>query len=145
MDIVDILLVEDNDADAEICIRTLKKTGLSNLIFRVKDGLQALDFLFATTAFSYRKIENVPKLIILDLTMPNIDGLSVLKVIRGDDRTLKIPVVVFTASAEAEDEAKCRELGVSRYIQKPIESAEFAKVVDEIGRYWLSPDKVLNE
>ena len=144
MDIVDILIVEDNDSDAEICMRTLKKTGLTNLIYRVKDGLEALDFLFATSAFAYRKIENVPKLILLDLTMPLIDGFSVLKVIRGDDRTLMIPVVVFTASAEVEDEKKCRELGVSQYIQKPIDSAEFSKIVDEIGRRWLSPENALS-
>lgn len=144
MDIVDILIVEDNDSDAEICIRALKRTGLTKLVFRVKDGLEALDFLFATTAFAYRQIENVPKLIILDLTMPLVDGFSVLKVIRGDDRTRMIPVVVFTASAELEDERICAELGVSRYIQKPIDSQEFSKIVDDIGRYWLSREETLS-
>lgn len=141
MDIIDILVVEDNDADAEICLRTLKKTGLSNLIYCVKDGLQALDFLFATTTFAYRKVENIPKLIILDLNMPHIDGLSVLKVIRGDDRTRMIPVVVLTASSEKEDEEKCKALNVSRFIQKPVDSAEFSKIIEEIGRQWLSADK----
>ena len=144
MDIIDILIVEDNDSDAEICMRALKKTGLSNLIYRVKDGLEALDFLFATTSFAYRKVENVPKLILLDLNTPNIDGFSVLKVIRGDDRTRMIPVVVFTASADKVDEEKCKELGVIRYLQKPIDPVEYSKVVDEIGRYWLSADRAIH-
>ena len=134
---VEILVVEDNETDAELTLRALKKTSLTNLIYHVKDGVEALDFLFATGAYSDRRIENTPKVIMLDLKMPKVNGFDVLKIIKGDNRTLMIPVVVYTSSKELEDINKCNKLGVNSYVVKPVESDKFTKVVAELGNYWM--------
>lgn len=134
---VEILVVEDNETDAELTLRALKKTALTNLIYHVKDGVEALDFLFATGAYSDRRIENTPKVIMLDLKMPKVNGFDVLKIIKGDNRTLMIPVVVYTSSKELDDINKCNKLGVNSYVVKPVESDKFTKVVAELGNYWM--------
>ncbi|MBI4972411.1 MAG: response regulator, partial [Candidatus Omnitrophica bacterium] len=126
---VEILLVEDNPTDAELCIRALKKHNLANKLAWVKDGAEALDFIFATGGYAGRKIENGPKVILLDLRLPKIDGQEVLRRVKSDERTKPIPVVVLTSSKEDRDIAESYKLGVNSYISKPVEWEEFVKVV----------------
>jgi CheY-like chemotaxis protein len=134
---VEILLVEDNPTDAELTIRALKKSNLANLLVWVKDGEEALDFIFATGAYSERQVTNGPKVILLDLRLPKVDGMEVLRRIKNDERTRSIPVVVLTSSNEDRDVAESYQFGVNSYISKPVEFDEFAKVVAELGLYWL--------
>ena len=134
---VEILLVEDNPTDAELAIRALKKSGLANKLEWVKDGAEALDFIFATGSYSGRHITNGPKVILLDLRLPKVDGMEVLRRVKGDERTRTIPVVVLTSSKEDRDVAESYQLGVNSYISKPVEFDEFAKTVSELGLYWL--------
>jgi two-component system response regulator len=140
---VEILVVEDNATDAELTLRALKKTGLTNLVYHVKDGVEALDFLFATGAYASRNVENTPKVIVLDLKMPKVNGFDVLKIIKGDNRTLMIPVVIYTSSKEPEDINKCNKLGVNSYVVKPVESDKFTHVVGELGKYWMNVNQTL--
>ena len=135
---IEILVVEDNLTDAELTMRALKKSALTHLVYHVKDGVEALDFLFATGAYASRQVENTPKVIVLDLKMPKVNGFDVLKIIKGDNRTLMIPVVVYTSSREVEDIIKCNKLGVNSYVVKPVESDKFTKVVAEMGNYWMT-------
>lgn len=139
--IVDILLVEDNPTDAELTLRALKKHNLANNVFLVKDGAEALEFIFATGAYSYRSINNQPKVIILDLRLPKVDGLEVLRKVRSDERTRLIPVVVLTSSQEEKDIVESYKLGVNSYITKPVEFEDFIKAVSEVGLYWLILNK----
>jgi two-component system response regulator len=135
---VDVLLAEDNPGDAELAIRALKKGKMINNIIHVEDGLQVLKFLFGEGAYDGRDINNKPKVILLDLKMPKLNGMEVLQKIKSDERTKKIPVVVLTSSKEDPDIATCYDLGASSYIVKPVEFEEFVKVVNSIGMYWLS-------
>jgi CheY-like chemotaxis protein len=134
---VEILLVEDNPTDAELAIRALKKSNMANRLVWVKDGAEALDFLFATGAYSERQAASCPKVILLDLRLPKVDGMEVLRRVKGDERTRTIPVVVLTSSKEDRDVAESYRLGVNSYISKPVEFDEFAKTVAELGLYWL--------
>ncbi len=134
---VEILLVEDNPTDAELCMRTLKRSNFANKLVWVKDGAEALDFIFATGQYSGRKLENGPKVILLDLRLPKVDGMEVLRRVKSDERTRTIPVVVLTSSKEDRDVAESYQLGVNSYISKPVEFDEFAKTVSELGLYWL--------
>lgn len=134
---VEILLVEDNPTDAELAIRALKKSNLANKLEWVKDGAEALDFLFAGGAYSGRQVVNGPKVILLDLRLPKVDGMEVLRRVKNDERTKTIPVVVLTSSKEDRDVAESYQLGVNSYISKPVEFDEFAKTVSELGLYWL--------
>jgi CheY-like chemotaxis protein len=134
---VEILLVEDNPTDAELAIRALKKNNLANKLAWVKDGAEALDFLFATGNYSGREVANGPKVILLDLRLPKVDGMEVLRRVKDDARTRTIPVVVLTSSKEDRDVAESYNLGVNSYISKPVEFDEFAKTVAELGLYWL--------
>ena len=134
---VEILLVEDNPTDAELCIRALKQSNLANKLVWVKDGAEALDFIFARGNFSYRDVINGPKVILLDLRLPKVDGMEVLRQVKADERTRTIPVVVLTSSKEDRDIAESYKLGVNSYISKPVEFDEFAKTVSELGMYWL--------
>ncbi|EQD45056.1 response regulator [Ferrovum myxofaciens] len=134
---VEILLVEDNPTDAELIIRALKKSNLANKLVWVKDGAEALDFLFATGSYSGRQVTNSPKVILLDLRLPKVDGMGVLRRVKNDERTKSIPVVVLTSSKEDRDVAESYQLGVNSYISKPVEFDEFAKMVSELGLYWL--------
>jgi two-component system response regulator len=136
-DSVEILLVEDNVSDAELTIRALKKKNLSNNLVHLKNGAEAIDFIFARGAFSGRDPFIVPKVILLDLKMPKVDGLEVLREIRSDERTKTIPVVVLTSSKEDPDIDACYALGVNSYIVKPVDFENFLKAVSELGFYWL--------
>lgn len=135
---VEILLVEDNPSDAELCVRALKKSNFANKLVWVKDGAEALDFIFASGAYSGRQVANCgPKVILLDLRLPKVDGMEVLRRVKSDERTKSIPVVVLTSSKEDRDVAESYKLGVNSYISKPVEFEAFAKTVSELGLYWL--------
>ena len=134
---VEILLVEDNPNDAELALRALKKNHLANHLVHVADGEEALDFLFARGAFSDRQIENGPKVIILDLKLPKVDGLEVLQIMKNDPRTKIIPVVVLTSSKEEKDVIESYRLGVNSYIVKPVDFDKFIAAVKDLGMYWL--------
>lgn len=134
---VEILLVEDNPTDGELAIRALKKAGLANNLVWVKDGAEALEFLFATGAYAGRNVACPPKVVLLDLRLPKVDGMEVLRQVKADERTKFIPVVVLTSSKEDRDVAESYKLGVNSYISKPVEFDAFAKTVSELGLYWL--------
>lgn len=134
---VEILLVEDNPTDAELAIRALKKNNLANNLVWVKDGAEALDFIFATGVYAQRSPEHGPKVILLDLRLPKVDGMEVLRRVKDDERTRTIPVVVLTSSKEDRDVAESYKLGVNSFISKPVEFDAFAKTVAELGLYWL--------
>ncbi len=137
MDKVEILLVEDNMNDAELTIRALKKKNLANNLVHLKDGAQALDFIFARGEYADRDVSNIPKVILLDLKMPKVNGMEVLAQIRADERTKKVPVVVLTSSKEDPDVAECYKLGANSYIVKPVEFDNFHHAVTSLGYYWL--------
>jgi len=134
---VEILLVEDNALDAELTMRALKNGGLANMVLWVKDGQQALDYLFRHGDYSQRD-EASPRLVLLDLKMPRVDGIEVLKAIKADERTRQIPVVVMTSSQEERDVAQSYELGVNSYVVKPVEFNAFADLARQAGFYWLA-------
>lgn len=138
---VDILLVEDNPTDAELTTRALKRKNLVNNMVWVKDGAEALDFLFATGDFAERNPEDVPKLILLDLRMPKVDGMEVLHRIKAENTTKKIPVVVLTSSQEDRDIVESYKLGVNSYVSKPVEFDEFIEAVSTLGLYWMLINK----
>jgi two-component system response regulator len=133
----EILLVEDNLNDAELTIRTLRKVNLANKLIHVKDGAEALDFIFAREQFADRSISDRPKLILLDIKMPKVDGIEVLKQIKANEETKSIPVVIMTSSKEEQDIITSYQLGVNSYVVKPVEFGEFAQAVTELGLYWL--------
>jgi CheY-like chemotaxis protein len=134
---VEILLVEDNPNDVELTLRALKKNRLANRVVVVTDGKEALDFLFARGAFSDRKVEDVPRVMLLDLKLPKVDGLEVLKAVKSDPRTRIIPVVVLTSSREERDIVESYKLGVNSYIVKPVDFDQFIEAVNNLGLYWL--------
>lgn len=134
---VEILLVEDNPNDAELAIRALKKNHLANDIMWVKDGAEALDYIFATGAHADRDVSRPPKVILLDLHLPKVDGMDVLARIKADERTKMIPIVVLTSSKEDRDVAESYHLGVNSYISKPVDFNAFTKIVADLGLYWL--------
>jgi CheY-like chemotaxis protein len=144
-DSVEILLVEDTPADAELTMSALKKHSLVNNLVWVKDGAQALDFLFATGAYAGRDCTSKPKVVLLDLRLPRVSGIEVLRRIKGDENTRLIPVVVLTSSKEDIDIGECYRLGVNSYITKPVSFDEFVKAVSELGLYWLLLNKRPNE
>jgi two-component system response regulator len=139
--IVDILLVEDNPNDVELTVRALKKHHLANKLHIVEDGEDALEFLFAAGKYNGRNINDHPKLVLLDLKLPKVDGLEVLRRIKSDERTKTIPVVVLTSSKEEQDIVESYRLGVNSYIVKPVNFEKFVEAVSEVGFYWL----LLNE
>jgi CheY-like chemotaxis protein len=139
---VEILLVEDNPNDVELELRAFKKHNLGNHIVVAKDGAEALDYLFGTGAYSNRQGYIRPKVILLDLKLPKIHGLEVLRKIRSDERTKTIPVVVLTSSKEEKDVVESYKLGVNSYITKPIEFDKFVSVTSELGFYWLLLNKL---
>jgi len=134
---IEILLVEDNPADVELTLRALREHLLANQVHVVKDGAEALDFLFATGSYSDQQQAINPKVILLDLKLPKVDGLEVLRRIKAEERTKTIPVVVLTSSQEQRDLVSSYELGVNSYIVKPVEFEKFEQSVKELGLYWL--------
>jgi len=134
---IEVLLIEDNMSDAELTIRALKKNNLANHLVHLEDGQEALDYIFAEGSYSNRNIENTPKLILLDLKMPKINGIQVLEKVKSDNRTKKIPVIVLTSSKEDPDIQECYLLGANSYVVKPVEFDKFLAAVSEIGLYWL--------
>lgn len=138
---VEILLVEDSINDAELTIREMKKHNLVNELFHVKDGEEALDYIFARGPFSDRLIEQRPKLVLLDIQMPKVNGIEVLQQVKADERTRTIPVVMLTSSKEDPDIKRCYELGANSYIVKPVNFEAFTTAIKSIHFYWL----LLNE
>jgi CheY-like chemotaxis protein len=134
---VEILLVEDNETDLELALRALRKVNLANKVLAVRDGAQALDYLFATGEFAGRNGAVHPRVVLLDLKLPKVDGIEVLRRIREDERTALVPVVVLTSSAEESDRIATYELGVNSFIVKPVEFDSFSRAVTEIGMYWM--------
>ncbi len=134
---VEILLVEDNPQDLELTIRALRKANLANHIQIARDGEEAIEFIFCEGPYSNRKIEDKPKVILLDLKLPKIDGLEVLERIKNDERTKDIPVVVLTSSREQKDVIESYQLGVNSYIVKPVSFDQFIESVRNLGMYWL--------
>jgi two-component system response regulator len=134
---VEILLIEDNPNDLALTMRAFRKNNLANHIHVVRDGAEALEFIFCTGAYANRNIENGPKVILLDLKLPLVDGLEVLRRIKADPRTQRIPVVVLTSSREERDIVESYQLGVNSYIVKPVDFEQFTASVRTLGMYWL--------
>jgi two-component system response regulator len=134
---VEILLVEDNPSDVELTLHELKKHNLANRIHVVRDGEEALDFLFCRGAYQGRDANIPPKVILLDLKLPKVDGLEVLRQIRRDERTRLLPVVIMTSSREERDVVESYKLGINSYIVKPVDFDQFSEAVRQIGCYWL--------
>jgi two-component system response regulator len=133
----DILLIEDNPDDVELMLLAFKAANLANVVHVARDGVEALDFLFCTGAHAGRPIEDTPKLVLLDLKLPRLDGHEVLKRIKGDPRTATIPVVVLTSSTEERDVMRTYQVGANSYIVKPVDFEQFTESVRDIGKYWL--------
>jgi two-component system response regulator len=132
---IEILLVEDSDADAELVLRALRKGGVVNKVMRLRDGVEAMEFLFREGAFNQRS-GGQPRLVLLDLKMPRLGGIDVLRRLKVDERTRMIPVVVLTSSAEEQDVAESYRLGVNSYLVKPVEFTAFTSVITKAGLYW---------
>jgi DNA-binding response OmpR family regulator len=136
-----ILLIEDNSSDEELTLRALKKSNISNTVVVARDGAAALDYLFARGSYADRDTNEMPQVILLDLNLPKISGLDVLRAIRGDARTKLLPVVILTSSKEDNDLVGGYELGANSYIVKPVDFTQFAEAIRQLGLYWL----VLNQ
>jgi CheY-like chemotaxis protein len=134
---IDVLLVEDNPSDAELTIKALRKNKIINALLHLQDGEDALDYIFATGKYADRNMDDIPKIILLDLKMPKVDGLEVLTKLKSDQRTKIIPVVLLTSSKEEKDIVNSYKLGVNSYIVKPVEFDTFVKAVSDVGLYWL--------
>jgi two-component system response regulator len=134
---VEVLLVEDNIHDAEMTIRALKKVNLANNLVHLKDGEEALDFIYARGRFSDRHLADLPKVILLDIKMPKVDGIEVLKQLKANGSSKSIPVVIMTSSKEEQDIINSYELGVNSYVVKPVDFEGFARAVSQLGLFWL--------
>ena len=137
LDAIDILLVEDNPRDAELTIRALKKRNLANRLFVVEDGAEALDFIFSRGKFAQREALQHPKVVLLDLKLPKINGLEVLRTLTADEQTRRIPVVMVTSSQQDPDIQAAYELGANSYVVKPVEFDAFQEIMSQLGFYWL--------
>lgn len=142
---VEILLVEDNPSDVELTLHAFKKNKLTNRIHVVRDGAEALDFIFGTGGYAGRDVSDQPKVILLDIKLPKVDGLEVLRRIKADPRTRTIPVVLLTSSREERDIIDGYNLGGNSYIVKPVEFEQFTDAVRELGMYWLLLNKPPSE
>jgi two-component system response regulator len=136
-----ILLVEDNDDDVELTLRALRRNRVANRVDVVRDGAEALEYLFATGGYAGRDVRDTPNLVLLDLKLPKVGGLEVLERLRADPRTRRLPVVILTSSNVESDLARSYDLGANSYIRKPVDFAQFMEAVNQLGLYWL----VLNE
>ena len=138
MEYTTILLVEDNSDDEVLTVRALKKNKVGNQVFVVRDGVEALDFLFCKNKYADRDPSDIPQLILLDIKLPKIDGLEVLRRIRADERTRLLPVVILTSSKEEQDVLEGYKRGANSYIRKPVDYTHFAEAIRELGLYWLT-------
>ncbi len=138
---VEVVLVEDNRTDAELTIRALKQSNLADNLLHLKDGAEALDFVYGEGNYAGRNIEDTPKLIIMDLRMPKLNGIDVLKKLKSDNNTKNIPIIILTSSYQLGDVKESYALGANSYVVKPVEFDAFVKVVSELGHYWLSVNK----
>ena len=136
-----ILLVEDNDDDVELTLRALRRNRVANRVDVVRDGAEAMEYLFATGSYSGRDLRDTPNLVLLDLKLPKVGGLEVLERLRADPRTRRLPVVILTSSNVESDLARSYDLGANSYIRKPVDFTQFMEAVNQLGLYWL----VLNE
>ncbi len=136
-----ILLVEDNPSDVGLTRRALEKSRIANELIAVEDGQEALDYLFGSDPLTGQRMNELPALVLLDLKLPKVDGLQVLRQIRADDRTSRLAVVILTTSSEEQDIAQSYDLGANSYIRKPVDFTQFAEAIQNLGLYWL----VLNE
>ncbi len=134
---LEILLVEDDPNDMELTLRALRKKNVANNIEVARDGAEALDFIFCTGAHASRAIHEQPRLILLDLKLPKVDGLTVLQKLKSDERTARIPVVVLTSSAEERDVVRSYQLGVNSFITKPVDFNQFTEAIGQLGLYWM--------
>jgi CheY-like chemotaxis protein len=141
MNEVEILLVEDNPRDLELTLRVLRKNNLANSVVTVTDGEQALDFVFGRGKYAGRDMTSGPRVMFLDLKLPKVDGIEVLRQVKADERTRKIPIVVVTSSAEERDRVESYHLGVNSYVVKPIEFDAFVKTIGDLGFYWVAINK----
>lgn len=141
MERAEILYVEDNPNDIELTLRTFRKRNLANNIRIIKDGEEAIEYIFATGEYSERNVYDKPRLILLDINLPKISGLEILKALKSDQRTKSIPVVILTSSREESDMIESYEYGVNSYVVKPVNFDNFSKAVSSLGLYWL----LLNE
>jgi two-component system response regulator len=137
LDTIEILIVEDNPRDAELTMRALKKNNLANHVLIAEDGAEALDFFFCRGKYESRSLNNPPKVVLLDLKLPKVSGLEVLKIIKGDKRTFHIPIVAVTSSREEPDMKEAYKLGVNSYVIKPIDFEQFINSMSSLGLYWL--------
>jgi CheY-like chemotaxis protein len=137
-----ILLVEDNPRDEALTLRALRKSNIVNEVVVARDGVEALDYLFGTGAHAERDLNVMPQLILLDLKLPKVDGLQVLRKIREDERTKRLPVVIFTSSSEEEDLIKSYDLGANSYVRKPVDFEQFLEATRQLGMYWLILNQV---
>ncbi|HJQ22744.1 MAG TPA: response regulator [Blastocatellia bacterium] len=136
-----ILMVEDNPKDEALTLRALRKSNIANEVVVTRDGVEALDYLFATGSYNGRDLREMPQVVLLDLKLPKVDGLQVLEAIRADERTRRLPVVIFTSSGEEEDLVKSYNLGANSYVRKPVDFEQFLEATRQLGLYWL----VLNQ
>ncbi|MHB8421765.1 MAG: response regulator [Leptospirales bacterium] len=141
---IEILLVEDNPADAELTLRALKSHNFANNVYWVKNGRDALDFIFCQGQYIGRSFVNSPKLVLLDLKLPKVDGIEVLREMKSDERTRTIPVVMLTSSNEERDLVESYRLGVNSYIVKPVEFEKFVNMVADVGLYWMLTNRMPN-
>lgn len=133
----DLLVIEDNPNDLELTLRALKRQGLADKVFSVKDGAEALDCIFRTGAFSGLPLPAPPKVIFIDLKLPKVTGIEVLRKLKSDERTRAWPVVILTSSQQERDVIEAYQLGANSYVVKPVDFARFAAVIGDLGRYWL--------
>lgn len=141
-EVVDILLAEDSDADAEMTMRALRRNNIGNAVHRVRDGQEALDFLYQTGAYEGCTPARLLKLVLLDLKMPKVDGVEVLRRLRATEATSMLPVVIMTSSNEERDVTQSYLHGANSYVVKPIDFAQFAKTVVDVGLYWIVTNRV---
>lgn len=140
---IEILIVEDNPHDAELALRALKKNNLANSILVAQDGAEALDFFFCRGKFAKRSFTNPPKVVLLDLKLPKVSGLEVLKIVKKDIRTSHIPIVVVTSSKQEPDMKEAYSLGVNSYVVKPVDFDQFVNAMSSLGLYWLLVNEAL--
>jgi CheY-like chemotaxis protein len=144
VDDVEILFVEDNPADVELTLRALRKSNLANKVVVVNDGVEALDFLYARNAYAHRNAADRPRLILLDLKLPRLNGIEVARTIKADERLKTVPVVMLTSSSEERDIVESYRIGVNSYIVKPVEFDKFVSAVSDLGFYWMILNEVID-